>query len=67
MNLHNGRNVKWNVSRDEYFFEGLEHKINTFCMSADGLEIVLAFLQRTLNIKFLLASIETLTSSKNVF
>jgi hypothetical protein len=38
MNLHYSKNAKGNASQDEYFFEGVENQMTTFCTSDDDLE-----------------------------
>ncbi len=67
MNLHYRRNVKRNAPRDEYFFEGLENQMNTFCMSADWSWKLLAVFLENFQYKFMLGFIKTLTNSKNIF
>jgi hypothetical protein len=55
--------VKGTVSRDEYFFEGLKNQSSTFCRCADGFNLFCILIVRKLLLKFLLASMKTLTNS----
>ncbi len=59
---------KGTVSRDEYFFEGLNILINTFCVCADGFQgLSMAFKSFSLpykSVNFLIASLKLLTNLK---